>query len=134
MGRQWGEIRAAVVARAELLPFRDASFDLALSSLFFHHLDRDGKTSVSAEMLRVARRGALIVDLVESRWASVALRLLFPFLAIGRVAREDGLVSLERAWSVGEWREFLGGGAKLRRRFPARIAIVLHAPSSAPTR
>jgi hypothetical protein len=130
LGRRWGEIRAAVVARAEALPFRDASFDLAVSSLFFHHLDRDGKTSVSVEMLRVSRRGAVIVDLVRTRWASVVLRALFPLLAIGRVAREDGLVSIQRAWSVEEWRSFLDGrGAELRRRFPARVSIVLRADS-----
>jgi SAM-dependent methyltransferase len=126
LGRRWGDIDAAVVARAEALPFRDASFDLTLSSLFFHHLDRAAKTSVSAEMLRVSRRGALIVDLVRSRWAGVALRLLFPLLGIGRVAREDGLVSIQRGWSVEEWRAFLeAGGAELRRRFPARVSILL---------
>ncbi len=86
-----------MVADAEALPFRDRSFDLSLSSLFFHHLDRAGKASVAAEMLRVARRAALIVDLVRSRWAAVALRLLFPLLGIGRIAREDGL-DVDRAW------------------------------------
>jgi hypothetical protein len=130
LGRRWGDVGAAVVARAEALPFRDAAFDLALSSLFFHHLDSGGKATVSAEMLRVSRRGALIVDLVRSRWAKIAIRALFPFLAIGRVAREDGLVSIDRAWSVEEWRTFFGAGA-VRRRFPARVSIVVarHPPS-----
>jgi hypothetical protein len=68
----------------------------------------------------------LIVDLVKSRWAAVALRLLFPLLGIGRIAREDGLVSIARGWSVERWRSFLGAPpAELRRRFPSRIAIVL---------
>jgi hypothetical protein len=126
LGRSWGDIHAAVVAQAEALPFRGASFDLALSTLFFHHLDRDGKVAVSAEMLRVSRRGALIVDLVRSRWASVALRVLFPLLGIGRVAREDGLVSIQRGWSAGEGWSFLDGrGAELRRRFPSRVSILL---------
>jgi SAM-dependent methyltransferase len=128
LGRQWGEIAAAVVAAAEALPFRDRSFDLSLSSLFFHHLDRAGKASVAAEMLRVARRAALIVDLVRSRWAAVALRVLFPLLGIGRIAREDGLVSISRGWTVEQWRSFLSAGpAELRRRFPSRVAIVLRA-------
>jgi SAM-dependent methyltransferase len=132
MGRRWSEVDTAVVASAQELPFPDRSFDLALSSLFFHHLDRSGKARVAAEMLRVARRGALIVDLVKSRWAPVALRLLFPLLGIGRIAREDGLVSIERGWSVEQWRSFLGDApAELRRRFPSRVAIVLRAPPGA---
>jgi SAM-dependent methyltransferase len=126
LGRRWGEVTTGVVASAQALPFRDRSFDLALSSLFFHHLDRAGKAGVAAEMLRVARRGALIVDLVKSRWAAVALRLLFPVLGIGRHAREDGLVSIERGWSVEQWRSFFDEApAELRRRFPSRVAIVL---------
>jgi hypothetical protein len=128
LGRRWGEVETAVVASAQELPFRDRAFDLSLSSLFFHHLDRAGKSSVAAEMLRVARRGALIVDLVKSRWAAAALRLLFPLLGIGRIAREDGLVSIARGWSVEQWRSFLGTApADVRRRFPSRVAIVLRA-------
>jgi SAM-dependent methyltransferase len=138
LGRQWGEVGAAVVARAEALPFRDGAFDLALSSLFFHHLDRAGKTDVLGEMVRVSRRGAIVVDLVRSRWAGLAIRLLFPFLGIGRVAREDGLVSIRRAWTLEEWRTFLAGtGAEVRRRFPARVSIVarrLPVPGSPATR
>jgi SAM-dependent methyltransferase len=132
LGRRWGEVETAVVAAAEALPFRDRSFDLSLSSLFFHHLDRAGKTSVAAEMLRVARRAALIVDLVRSRWAAVALRVLFPLLGIGRFAREDGLVSIARGWSVEQWRSFLGAmPAELRRRFPSRVAIVVRVGNGA---
>jgi hypothetical protein len=129
LGRRWGEVSSAVVARAEALPFGDDAYDLALSTLFFHHLDSDGKTAVLGEMLRVSRRAAVIVDLVRSRWAALALRALFPLLGIGRVAREDGLVSIRRAWSVGEWRSFLGerGSPDLERSFPARLRVVVRA-------
>jgi SAM-dependent methyltransferase len=128
LGRQWGEVSTAVVASAAALPFRDQSFDLSLSSLFFHHLDRAGKKSVAAEMLRVARRGALIVDLVASRWAAVALRVFFPLLGIGRIAREDGLVSIAQGWNVEQWRSFLGTApADIQRRFPSRVAVTLRA-------
>ncbi|HVR28221.1 MAG TPA: methyltransferase domain-containing protein [Thermoanaerobaculia bacterium] len=132
LGRRWGDVRRGVVARAEALPFRDGAFDLTLSTLFFHHLDRRGKVSAGAEMLRVSRRAALIVDLVRSRWAGIAARLLFPLLAIGRVAREDGLVSLRRGSRLEEWHGFLGESAtpEVRRRFPARVSIVLRVPAS----
>jgi hypothetical protein len=130
LGRELGEIDLAVVADAGSLPFRDAAFDLVLSSLFFHHLDPAGKSSVVAEMTRVSRRSAVIVDLVPSRWALLALRTLFPLLGIGRIAREDGEVSIRRGWSAEQWRRFLGAApAEVRRRFPARVAVVLRGAS-----
>jgi hypothetical protein len=133
LGRRWGEIASAVVARAEALPFADRSFEVAFSTLFFHHLDRAGKTAAGAEMLRVSRRAAVIVDLVRSRWAALALRVLFPLLGIGRVARADGQVSIERGASLDEWAESLGavGSIELRRRFPARVSVVLRAADGA---
>jgi ubiquinone/menaquinone biosynthesis C-methylase UbiE len=44
-------------ARAEALPFADDSFDLVVSSLFFHHLPAGGKRAVAAEVRRVLRPG-----------------------------------------------------------------------------
>lgn len=40
------------------IPFKDSSFDLVLSSLFFHHLTRNGKCKTLAEIARVLRAGA----------------------------------------------------------------------------
>jgi hypothetical protein len=138
MGRRWGDVDRAVVARAEALPFADRSFDLVLSTLFFHHLDGAGKRVVAAEMLRVCSGAALIVDLRRSRWAAAFVRLVFPLLRIGRIAREDGLVSLARASTLDEWRAFLAaagacrGAATLRRRFPVRVSVVLRPTPQAP--
>ena len=137
IGREWCEVETAVVASAEALPFCDGSFDLSLSSLFFHHLDRAGKAKIAAEMMRVGRRGALIVDLIKSRWAALALRILFPVLGIGRIAREDGLMSIARGWTMEEARAFrvgpAGGPAAAKRRFPARVSILLR-PTTPPAR
>jgi ubiquinone/menaquinone biosynthesis C-methylase UbiE len=44
-------------AFAQELPFADASFDLVVSSLFFHHLRREDKLATAAEILRVLRPG-----------------------------------------------------------------------------
>ncbi|MGE4543304.1 MAG: class I SAM-dependent methyltransferase [Pedobacter sp.] len=51
-------------ALAENLPFADASFDAAVSTFFYHHIDRDLKNSSLAELRRVLKPGgrAVIVD------------------------------------------------------------------------
>jgi SAM-dependent methyltransferase len=43
------------------LPYTDASFDLVLSTLFFHHLPDESKGQTAAELLRVLRRGGRLV-------------------------------------------------------------------------
>ena len=48
------DLRAAM---AQELPFVDDTFDLAVSSLFFHHLVRDDKLAAGSEILRVLRPG-----------------------------------------------------------------------------
>lgn len=127
MGRATGEIGKAVVARAQRLPFRRQAFDWCFSSLFFHHLDVESKRRVSGEMRRVGRRGAMIVDLRPCRWAVALARLLMPLLGIGRIAREDGLVSIRRSSTLEEWSGLLPARqiAEQRRRFPARLSVVL---------
>jgi len=44
-------------ALAQQLPFPDGSFDVAVSSLFFHHLRREVKLAAASEILRVLRPG-----------------------------------------------------------------------------
>ena len=126
IGRSRGHIRRPVVGLGENLPFRESGFDWAVSSLFFHHLDDERKRGVGREMRRVARQGVVVVDLRRSRWARWVLRATSPFLGLGHVALRDGLVSVARSWTIREWRVFLSGETfELRRRFPARLSIVL---------
>lgn len=48
-------------AMAQDLPFADATFDVVVSSLFFHHLLRPAKAQVAAELVRVLRPGGRMV-------------------------------------------------------------------------
>ena len=48
-------------AAAERLPFEDGSFDAAVSSLFFHHVDLRLKREALAEAFRVLRPGGRLV-------------------------------------------------------------------------
>ena len=62
-----------MVADAGALPFRDAAFDWATSSLFFHHFDDDGNRRIVAEMRRVAGR-ACVTDLRRNPVARLLAR------------------------------------------------------------
>jgi len=48
-------------AMSTALPYADASFDLVLSTLFFHHLPDEAKHQTAAELVRVLRPGGRLV-------------------------------------------------------------------------
>lgn len=119
--------RLGVVADARHLPFRDGALDWSLSSLFFHHFEAAGNRRVLAEMRRVARRGAVVVDLRQSALARRVGPLLIAALGVGPITRHDGRVSLARAWSLAAVAALVEGQpvVELRRRFPFRFSLVL---------
>ena len=128
-GRRRGHRQVRVVARADRLPFAGGAFDWSLSTLLLHHFDRAENHLVLAEMRRVARAGAVVVDLRRSRLARLLFRPLAALLRMGPVARYDGLVSLEQAWTAAEVERFAAGlpVSELRRRFPFRFSLVVEA-------
>lgn len=48
-------------AMSDALPYPDESFDVVLSTLFFHHLPDDAKHQTAAELVRVLRPGGRLV-------------------------------------------------------------------------
>jgi SAM-dependent methyltransferase len=136
VGRRRGHRQLRVVADAEALPLRDGACDWSLSSLFFHHFDGAANLRVLAEMRRVARRGALVVDLRPGRLPYWLARLLIPLVGACPVTRHDGPASVARAWPLEAVRRLTAGlpVAELRRRFPFRWSLVVGAapPSPAP--
>ena len=132
-GRRRGHRQLRVVARAETLPFTDGAFDWSLSTLLLHHFDRPENLLVIAEMRRVARAGAVVIDLRRSRLAALLFRPLAALLRMGVVATYDGLVSLEQAWSAAEIERLAADLpiVELRRRFPFRLSLVIAAADDA---
>jgi ubiquinone/menaquinone biosynthesis C-methylase UbiE len=49
-----------VEALSDAMPFADASFDAAVATLFFHHLDHDGKAATLLEIGRVLKPGGVL--------------------------------------------------------------------------
>ena len=64
LARARGKAKGAVTfdeAMSTAMPYDDASFDVVLSTLFFHHLTDDAKRTTAAEIRRVLRPGGRLV-------------------------------------------------------------------------
>lgn len=64
-------------ALSHQMPYDDASFDVVLSSLFFHHLDREAKLATLREVRRVLRPGGRLHVADWGRAQNVLMRGLF---------------------------------------------------------
>jgi ubiquinone/menaquinone biosynthesis C-methylase UbiE len=68
------------------LPYEDASFDVILTTLFFHHLEDDVKRATATEMLRVLRPGGRLVLADVGRPQDPLMRVV----VLGTVQLVDG--------------------------------------------
>lgn len=129
IGRRSGSDQLRIVADATTLPFRDGVFEWSFSTLFFHHFEADSNRRVLAEMRRVSRAGAVVVDLRPSRLAVRLLLIFFNLIGASEVTRHDGKVSFERSWSLADVARLTAGlpVRELRRRFPFRWSLVVEA-------
>lgn len=95
-----------VAGDARRLPFRDGSFDVAISSTFLHHLETEDAVAALAEMARVSRRGIVVSDLRRCLPGYLGSRLL-----AGTVwrrhpySRHDGPASVRAAFDLAEARQ-----------------------------
>jgi ubiquinone/menaquinone biosynthesis C-methylase UbiE len=81
---------------AQHLPFEASTFDVIVSSLFFHHLDRAGKRRALLEALRVTKPGGRLLIADWGRPKGVVSRLLFLPLQIrdGFATTRDNVAGL----------------------------------------
>lgn len=117
----------AVRLDAPRLPFRDGSFDLAVSSTMLHHLERGAAAAFLREMDRVSDGRWVVTDLRRSRTAYLALRLLAATLWRRHpYPRQDGPVSVRRAFTADEARRLLEHArleATVERKAPFRLRL-----------
>lgn len=109
--------------------------DVAVSSLFLHHLDDAEAVRLLRHMATAARHGIVISDLIRSR-AGLALAVIgTTVLSSSRVARVDGPASVRAARTIPEYRRLLVAAglpeATIRRTWPERAVIVWRRPAAA---
>lgn len=118
------------------LPYADASFDLVLSTLFFHHLDLDSKRRTAGEIARVLGTGG---ELHVADWgrpsdpvmaaAFLGVRLFDGFEntrenARGALPAIFEQAGLDAAEQTGQLRTFFGTLALYRAQRPAVVSAV----------
>ena len=101
--------------------------DIAVSSLFLHHLDDPAAAAVLRSMATAARLGGVVSDLVRSRTGLVLAILGTRLLARSRVARVDGPLSVRAARTPAEYRALAARAglpqASVRRAWPERVLL-----------
>ena len=101
--------------------------DVAVSSLFLHHLDDADAVALLRAMASAARCGIVVSDLVRSRFGLVLATVGTAVLSTSRVARVDGPLSVRAARTLPEYAALFAAaglrGASLRRVWPERVLV-----------
>lgn len=101
--------------------------DVAVSSLFLHHLDDPAAEAVLRSMAGAAALGGVVSDLVRSRAGLVLAILGTRLLARSSVARTDGPLSVRAARTPLEYRGLADRAglpqASVRRCWPERVLV-----------
>ncbi|MFN3387746.1 MAG: methyltransferase domain-containing protein [Allosphingosinicella sp.] len=104
-------------------------FDFIVSSLVAHHMSQDELVAFLRHMEGHAARGWFVNDLHRHAFAWRGYPLLARLLGVHRIVREDGRLSIARAFRPAEWRCVLaeaglpGGAARIERHFPFRLCV-----------
>jgi len=103
------------------------AFDLIVSSLVAHHMTRIELVAFLRHMEGHARRGWFVNDLRRSRLAWAGYPWAARLLGVHRIVREDGALSIARAFTAADWRDLLAEAgitqARVFRAFPFRLCV-----------
>jgi ubiquinone/menaquinone biosynthesis C-methylase UbiE len=95
------------VSDGRTLPYDNRSFDVVHASLMLHHLEPPEAIAFLLEARRVARRGVVVNDLVRARPHLLLAKLLFSVGTRNPYTRNDGPLSVRRAYTRVELRALL---------------------------
>ncbi len=109
------------------LPMADASVDVAVCSLFLHHLREDEVVRVLREMARVSRMGVVVSDLERSGTGLLLAFVAGRILTRSRVVHVDSVRSVRAGWRARELASLAAragmAGARVARVWPARLLL-----------
>jgi SAM-dependent methyltransferase len=107
------------------LPFAPRSFDFVAASLVLHHFADNDAADLLARLATLARRALLVNDLERSAWAWRFVRYAPLFSA---VSREDGMISVQQAFTAAELQALAARAGlsrvRVRRHVPFRLSLV----------
>ena len=104
-------------------------WDAIVSSLVAHHMTHDQLIAFLRFMESDSAKGWLVNDLHRHGLAHVGFPWLARAMGWHRIVREDGTLSIARAYRPAEWAPLLveadipAGGAKVKRVFPFRLCV-----------
>ena len=109
--------------------------DVAVSSLFLHHLDDADARRLLAGMAAACRVGFVVSDLVRSRLGLALAVTGTCVLSSSRVARVDGPLSVRAARTPAEYRLLAASAGladvRVRRVWPERVVLSWRRPPAA---
>lgn len=87
-------------------PFRAGSFDFVTCSLLLHHLSPEGAVALLGALRPLARQALIVNDLERSRAAWAGVWLATRLVCRSPWTRQDGPLSVRRAYTLEELRAF----------------------------
>jgi len=103
------------------------NFDVVVSSLFLHHLDRAEAVTLLTKMAAAARHLVLVNDLVRSRLGLMAVYVATRLVTTSSVVWGDGPRSVRAAFTLEEARDLATAaglvGCNVSRRWPCRMLL-----------
>ncbi|HEX8622462.1 MAG TPA: methyltransferase domain-containing protein [Allosphingosinicella sp.] len=109
--------------------YRDLGrFDFVVSSLVAHHMSDAQLLDFLRWMESNSDRGWFVNDLHRHAFAYHGFPLLAALLAVHRIVREDGRLSIARSFRPEDWRSILAEagveeGVRVKRYFPFRLCV-----------
>ena len=131
----WARQRHASSSQSATITFAQADIvcdgcppcDVAIHSLFLHHLDDDAAIELLRGMAAAVTAGGVFSDLIRSRLGLLLAHVGTTMLARSRVARVDGPLSVKAARTVVEYRQLLSIAglphAQIDRTWPERVCV-----------
>lgn len=119
------EIETRAIGFEEL----DESFDFVFCNHVVHHFTEEQALEFFDRTWEIARRLLIVSDLRRVAWATHGFRVIATFAFRDSFARDDGIVSIRRAFRTGELRPIVaesrwGDLAVVHSRVPARLLVL----------